>query len=537
MTSTFKPGGVLDGGRQLLAIHRLARGAGGNDPNRHGLSLAGQGRKAGNGSGGGGNRFGLQAMRLVETVPEAGLLALLANRLNLIAGHIRHQQLHRVGADIDDRAADGFHAGRHKSRLAAFCKAFCLAARLLNAQNARSMKRTPLYAAHQRLGGKLIEFGGWEMPVQYTSITDEHLAVRKAAGLFDISHMGEVLLSGPGAEAFLNQTLTNDLRKLAAGQGQYTLMCNERGGVIDDLYAYRLAADEYLLIINASRIDADVAWLEQQLAAFPRRSEVKLQNASDATGALAVQGPRVVEFIDRCFPGPSTGGTLVARVTDLKKNQVASFRLAGDTPLDFAHRLHRRGWLRDRRAGPQPRGDLEQPSRRRPAPRVEARRPWRARHAAHRGLLPPLRPRTGRKHHSPSRRAWAFLSPSTRASSSGRSVLAEQKAKGPAKRLVAFKMTDRSAPPRPHYAIWSAGPAAARIGRSRERHPEPVARHWHRHGVCAAGIRQAQHPRRDRNPRQARPGGPRPQAHLSKTGLTARPLPDSIGLWLTFLRI
>src|SRR5674476_92203 len=124
-------------------------------------------------------------------------------------------------------------------------------------ENARRMKRTPLYAAHQRLGGKLIEFGGWEMPVQYTSITGEHLAVRKAAGLFDISHMGEVFVGGAGAEAFLNATLTNDIRKLTVGQGQYTLMCNERGGVIDDLYAYRMNATDFLLIINASRIDDD----------------------------------------------------------------------------------------------------------------------------------------------------------------------------------------------------------------------------------------------------------------------------------------
>src|SRR5262245_53185057 len=108
------------------------------------------------------------------------------------------------------------------------------------------MKRTPLFAAHQKLGGNLIEFGGWEMPVQYTSITDEHLAVRKAAGLFDISHMGEVLVSGVCAQTFLNQILTNDIRKLTVGQGQYTLMCNERGGVIDDLYAYRLDEKEYL---------------------------------------------------------------------------------------------------------------------------------------------------------------------------------------------------------------------------------------------------------------------------------------------------
>src|SRR5437764_3788412 len=95
----------------------------------------------------------------------------------------------------------------------------------------QQMKRTPLFAAHQKLGAKLVEFGGWEMPVHYTSIMDEHLAVRRAAGLFDISHMGEIMVSGPAAETFLNQTLTNDLGKLDLGQGQYTLMCNERGGV------------------------------------------------------------------------------------------------------------------------------------------------------------------------------------------------------------------------------------------------------------------------------------------------------------------
>src|SRR6266498_2013492 len=165
------------------------------------------------------------------------------------------------------------------------------------------MKHTPLFATHQKLGGKLIEFGGWEMPVQYTSITDEHLAVRKAAGLFDISHMGEVRLSGAAAEGFLNHTLTNDVRKLAIGQGQYTLMCNEEGGVIDDLYAYRLSACEYLLIINASRITDGVAWLEKQLANFEKHAGVKLRNVSDETGAVAVQGPRVPEFINRCFPG------------------------------------------------------------------------------------------------------------------------------------------------------------------------------------------------------------------------------------------
>src|ERR1035441_2663245 len=115
------------------------------------------------------------------------------------------------------------------------------------------LKQTALYSAHQKLGAKLIDFGGWEMPVQYTSITDEHLAVRNAAGIFDISHMGEVTISGAGAVEFLNRTLTNDIRKLASGQGQYTLMCNERGGVIDDLYAYRLAGGAYFFYWKSTR--------------------------------------------------------------------------------------------------------------------------------------------------------------------------------------------------------------------------------------------------------------------------------------------
>jgi aminomethyltransferase len=325
------------------------------------------------------------------------------------------------------------------------------------------MKRTPLYAAHQRLGGKLIEFGGWEMPVQYTSITDEHLAVRKAAGLFDISHMGEVLISGSAAEAFLNQTLTNDLRKLAPGQGQYALMCNERGGVIDDLYAYRLTAEEYLLIVNASRTDADVAWLENQLAAFARRSEVRLHNASDATGALAVQGPRVVEIINSCYPGPSMGGTQVAQVTDLKKNQVGCFSLGGQ-PI----------WIS--RTGYTGEDGFEVVA---PGHHIEAI--WNRLLAAGRphGLKPaglgardtlrtevcyPLYGHELDENTTPIEAGLGFFVAPDKGEFVGRAVLAEQKAKGTGKKLVAFKMTDRSAPPRPHYAIWSAGPGTARIG-------------------------------------------------------------------------
>lgn len=325
------------------------------------------------------------------------------------------------------------------------------------------MKRTPLYAAHQKLGGKLIEFGGWEMPVQYTTITDEHLAVRNAAGLFDISHMGEVFISGPGAEAFLNFTLTNDLSKLAIGQGQYTLMCNERGGVIDDLYAYRLAAQEYLLIINASRIEADASWLTGQLAGFNRRNEVKLENASDVTGAIAVQGPRVVEFINSCFPGPSAGGTTVAQASDLKKNQIARFHWGNGT-----------FWVS--RTGYTGEDGFEVVA---PGPMIEAI--WDRVMAAGEpcGLKPaglgardtlrtevcyPLYGHELDEDTTPIEAGLGFFVALDKSNFVGRSVLATQRASGMSKKLVAFKMTEKSAPPRPGYPIWGTGSAAAKIG-------------------------------------------------------------------------
>src|SRR5664279_2534505 len=123
--------------------------------------------------------------------------------------------------------------------------------------DAADLKRTPLHAEHVKLGGKMIGFGGWDMPVQYSGIMDEHHAVRKALGVFDISHMGQFFAKGAGAAAWLNGVLTNNVNKLAVGQGQYTLMLNERGGVIDDLIIYRLADTEWLLVVNAAKIDED----------------------------------------------------------------------------------------------------------------------------------------------------------------------------------------------------------------------------------------------------------------------------------------
>ncbi len=325
------------------------------------------------------------------------------------------------------------------------------------------MKRTPLFAAHQKLGGKLIEFGGWEMPLQYTSIVDEHLAVRRAAGLFDISHMGEVLIEGPEAEAFLNETLTNDTRKLAVGQGQYTLMCNERGGVLDDLYAYRLAANEYLLIVNASRIENDVAWLERRLAAFGGRDRVKLQNASDATGAVAVQGPRVADFIAQCFPGPSTGGTAVAQVTDLKKNQAAQVRFDGT-----AIWISRTGYTGEDGFEVVAPGQIIEAIWNRllaaGAPHGLKPAGLGARDTLRTEVCYPLYGHELDENTTPIEAGVGFFVALDKGPFIGRAVLAEQKAKGVTKKLIAFKMTARSAPPRPHYAIWGAGPGAARLG-------------------------------------------------------------------------
>jgi len=187
------------------------------------------------------------------------------------------------------------------------------------------MKRTALFSAHQALGARLIDFGGWEMPVQYTSIVEEHLAVRNAAGIFDISHMGEVTVSGPAAAGFLNRVLTNDIGKLAPGLGQYSLMCNERGGVIDDLYAYQLSEGVYLLVINASRIEPDVAWLKSQAAEFPANGGLQLTDASHQYAAVAVQGPHMKDFINHCIPGASVSAMRVNCVTDLKKNEIGGF--------------------------------------------------------------------------------------------------------------------------------------------------------------------------------------------------------------------
>ncbi len=326
-----------------------------------------------------------------------------------------------------------------------------------------TLKRTPLYSAHQQAGGKLIEFGGWEMPVQYSSIVDEHLAVRRAGGLFDISHMGEVTVAGGGALDFLNHLLTNDAARLAVGQGQYTLMCNEYGGVIDDLYAYRVAEQEYLLVINASRIEVDVAWMQSQLAAWPGRATVRLENRSDSLGAVALQGPRVRPIMDQVFPGPFTGGTSVARASDLKKNQLTVTSLAGQmvyigctgyTGEDGFEVIAPAGliedvWNRLLAAG---HAHCLQPAG------------LGARDTLRTEMCYPLYGHELNEDTTPIEAGVGFFVSFDKQEFVGRSVNLVQKTEGPRKKCVAFKMTGKAAPPRPGYAIWSTGANAAPIG-------------------------------------------------------------------------
>ena len=317
------------------------------------------------------------------------------------------------------------------------------------------LNRTTLFAAHQKLGGKLIDFGGWEMPVQYTSITDEHLAVRHAAGIFDISHMGEVTVSGAGVEAFLNSVLTNDIRKLASGQGQYTLMCNERGGVIDDLYAYRLSVDVYLLIINASRIADDVAWLQAQGAKFSG-GELNLTDASHHYAAIAVQGPRVKEFIAAVIPGASASVFSVNAVTDLKKNRIAGFHFDNSNIL-----VARTGYTGEdgfEILGPDSAiQHLWDKLLAAGAPFGLKPCGLGARDTLRTEVCYPLYGHELDEQTTPIEAGLGFFAALDKGEFNGRAVLAGQKATGPQKKLVAFRMAEKSAPPRPHYPIWVNG--------------------------------------------------------------------------------
>ncbi len=156
------------------------------------------------------------------------------------------------------------------------------------------MKKTPLHDWHTSHGAKMVEFGGWMMPVSYSGVLEEHQAVRERCGLFDISHMGDVYLSGKDVSDFLQWLTTNDVARLQDGQAQYSLLLDESGFPIDDIIVYRLKSDQYMLCVNAANTEKDVSWIQRQL-----RGEVQLNDRSHEVGLIALQGPKSFEILSR----------------------------------------------------------------------------------------------------------------------------------------------------------------------------------------------------------------------------------------------
>jgi aminomethyltransferase len=305
-----------------------------------------------------------------------------------------------------------------------------------------ALKETPLHAAHVRLGGKMVGFGGWSMSMQYPSgILAEHRAVRTAAGVFDISHMGQFVAGGPGAKTWLNTLFSNNLDRIGAGQSQYGFLLNEAGGVIDDLIIYEYAAGEFLLVVNASKIAEDFAWFEAHLA-----PGVQFSDRSARFAALAVQGPRSPEIFSTFF---GAGAACPERfgVTVLERDGLPFFvARTGYTGEDgfewfFPARASEVVWSELLEKGA-PFGLIPCGLGARDSLRLEVCYPLN-------GLdLSPDR--------TPLAAGLGVFVDLNKEHFIGRDALLAQKTQGgPAEKLVAFRMTEKCPPPRPHYAVYS----------------------------------------------------------------------------------
>ena len=311
-------------------------------------------------------------------------------------------------------------------------------------------RRTALFETHQALGARCIDFGGWEMPVQYTGIVDEHCTVREACGLFDISHMGELMVGGARATEFLDSTLTNTASNLAVGDAQYSLMCNDRGGVLDDLYVYRIAREVYLLVVNASRITQDLAELQRLVAEFESTRTVNVVDESDNLSAVAVQGPHVNRFVSQLFT--MAGLIAVERPTALEKNQIDVFIFEGKevyvsrtgytgedgfeliAPNDVITTLWERLMELGQEHGIKPAG-------------------LGARDTLRMEMGYPLYGHELNEEVTPLEAGLGYFVDMEK-SFRGRGELGYQKNEGPTRRNMAFAMTAKSPPPREGYPVW-----------------------------------------------------------------------------------
>ena len=299
-----------------------------------------------------------------------------------------------------------------------------------------TIQSSPLEALHLRLGARMVPFAGWNMPVQYTSIMDEHAAVRTAAGIFDISHMGQFIVSGPGALAWLNRMLANNVAKLEVGQGQYSFLLNERGGVIDDLIVYRTAEDAFFLVVNASMIDEDFAWMAKH-----QPEDAALANESALWAGMAVQGPESPAVFEKVCPGqalPPRNG--IARfVIDGSDVVVCRTGYTGEDGFEFFSAADQgEAWFEKFIAAGAKACGLG------------------ARDTLRLEMCYPLNGNDLSPDRTPIEGCFGFFVDLEKGDFIGREVLAKQKAEGPAQKLVALEYTDKGAPPRSHYAVLDA---------------------------------------------------------------------------------
>ena len=304
--------------------------------------------------------------------------------------------------------------------------------------------KTPLYDEHVRLGAKIVPFAGWLMPVQYTSIVSEHEAVRNNIGIFDISHMGQLIVEGVGAGEWLNTMLTNNVERLGFGVGQYTFLLNEHGGIIDDLIVYRIGEQKFLLVVNAARTEEDFAWLENH----PKeRQSFKLTNRSTQFGGVAIQGPRVMELFQALFGSdvqppsrntiadvPFDGTTVsVARTGYTGEDGIEVFFRASDA-VNFWNAVLEKG---------KPFGIKSCGLGARDTLRLE--------------MCYPLNGSDLSPERNPIEAGLGTFIDLNKPSFIGRDPLVKTKQIGPHERLVPFRMKEKGPPPRPHYTVFHNG--------------------------------------------------------------------------------
>jgi len=301
------------------------------------------------------------------------------------------------------------------------------------------LRRTPLYPLYEKQGAKTIDFGGWDLPVQFSSIMKEHEAVRTQAGLFDVSHMGEFTVKGEGSLTFLQQLMTNDISKLEDGQALYTLMCYTDGGVVDDLLVYKLKEHDYMLVVNASNIDKDYEWLQKHV-----EDGVELDNLSDEMSLIALQGP----LAER----------IMKKVCDAPVETLGSYRFLQDVQImDASVMISRTGytgedgfeiytdnesvlmvWERLLDAGEED-GLIAAGLGARDTLRFEARLPLYGQELS--STITPIEAGLG------------FFVKLDKGDFMGREVLLEQKTNGAPRKLVGIEMIDRGIP-RSHYPVY-----------------------------------------------------------------------------------